>query len=73
RPPEPFDLAFADPPFKFDDWQNLLSLLPAERAVFESTATIDPVDGWVVTGTRRYGGSVVTFLRQAGIDLEAKD
>jgi 16S rRNA (guanine966-N2)-methyltransferase len=68
RPPDRFDLAFADPPFRFDDWPKLLSLLPADLAVFESTAPIAPVEGWVVTGARRYGGSVVTFLRQPNKD-----
>jgi len=63
-----FDLAFADPPYKFDDWQRLLSVLTAERAVLESTAPIDAGEGWVLTGTRRYGGSVVTFLRRASDD-----
>lgn len=66
-----FDLAFADPPYKFDDWQNLLSVLPAERGVLEWTAAVDPPEGWEVTSTRRYGGSVVTFLRHASTDSPA--
>jgi 16S rRNA (guanine966-N2)-methyltransferase len=65
---EPFDIAFADPPYKFDDWQNLLSALRAERAVLESTAPIAPGPRWVLTASRRYGGTVVTFLRHAGND-----
>lgn len=68
RRPERFDLAFADPPFRFDAWERLLSLLPADMAVLESTAPIEPGEDWVRTGTRRYGGSVVTFLRHPSKD-----
>jgi 16S rRNA (guanine966-N2)-methyltransferase len=73
RRPERFDVAFADPPFRFDDWQSLLSRLPADIAVVESTAAIDPGADWMLTGTRRYGGSVVTFLHQPSIPQPGKD
>jgi 16S rRNA (guanine966-N2)-methyltransferase len=62
---EPFDLAFADPPYRFTDWHRLLRSLPATTAVFESTKEITAVEGWESTDTRRYGGSVVTFLRRS--------
>jgi 16S rRNA (guanine966-N2)-methyltransferase len=63
-----FDIAFADPPYKFDDWPSLLLVLKAELAVLESTAAVEPGDAWVLSSTRRYGGSVVTFLRPASTD-----
>jgi 16S rRNA (guanine966-N2)-methyltransferase len=73
RTEQRFDLAFADPPYKFEDWDKLLAVLPADRAVLESTAVIEPGPEWVVTATRRYGGSVVTFLRHAGQELRGAE
>ncbi len=74
RPSERFDLAFGDPPFRFDQWERLLALLPADLAVLESKAPIEPGEDWVLTGTRRYGGSVVSFLRHRSTDLrDSKD
>lgn len=62
-PGERFDLAFADPPYRFEAWPDLLTRLDADLAVLESVKAVEPVGGWVVTSSRRYGGSVVTFLR----------
>ncbi|HUQ64064.1 MAG TPA: 16S rRNA (guanine(966)-N(2))-methyltransferase RsmD [Acidimicrobiales bacterium] len=73
RTVERFDLAFADPPYRFDDWQKLLAVLPAEVAVLESTAVIEPEGDWVLTASRRYGGSVVTFLRHASQEPSSAD
>jgi 16S rRNA (guanine966-N2)-methyltransferase len=58
-----FDVAFCDPPYAFCDWDTLLTSLQADLAVLESSAPIDVPAGWVVTRSRRYGGTLVTVAR----------
>ena len=60
----PFDLALADPPYAFDDWPALLALVPADLVVVESDREVDPGPGWAHVRTRRYGGTVVSFVRR---------
>jgi len=55
------DVAFADPPYAFDDWPTLLSRLRAGVAVLESDRPVDVGDEWRVLRTKRYGGTVVTL------------
>ncbi|MBV8690249.1 MAG: 16S rRNA (guanine(966)-N(2))-methyltransferase RsmD [Actinobacteria bacterium] len=55
------DIAFADPPYAFDDWPSLLSRLRAGVAVLESDRPVDVGDEWRVLRTKRYGGTVVTL------------
>jgi 16S rRNA (guanine966-N2)-methyltransferase len=59
------DLALVDPPYAFDDWDELLRLVPAPFVAAESDRAIDPPDGWEAVGVKRYGGTIVTFLRSA--------
>lgn len=61
----PFDLVLADPPYAFDDWPTLLGTLDAGVAVLESNRPIEPGPGWVVTRSKHYGGTVVTFVARA--------
>ncbi len=61
----PFDLVLADPPYAFDDWPALLGMLDAGLAVLESNRPIEPGPGWVVTRSKHYGGTVVTFVARA--------
>jgi 16S rRNA (guanine966-N2)-methyltransferase len=61
-----FDLALCDPPYTFEEWPQLLSLLSAERAVLESSVEIVLPEGWVVTRERRYGGTLVTVAQRSG-------
>ena len=61
---EPFDLAFADPPYSFERWDELLARLPADLAVLESDRPVDVVDGWEVVKVRRYGSTVVTLVQR---------
>jgi 16S rRNA (guanine966-N2)-methyltransferase len=61
----PFDLAFCDPPYDFERWDALLGWLQADLAVLESGGEIAVPSGWEVTKTRRYGGTLVTVVRQA--------
>jgi 16S rRNA (guanine966-N2)-methyltransferase len=61
-----FDLALCDPPYSFESWPELLSLLQADTAVLESAASVDLPDGWVVARERRYGGTLVTVAHRNG-------
>lgn len=56
-----FDVAFADPPYAFDDWPALLAGLRAGVAVLESDHPVEVGDEWRVLRVKRYGGTVVTL------------
>jgi 16S rRNA (guanine966-N2)-methyltransferase len=58
-----FDLAVCDPPYAFDDWGTLLEVLAADVAVLESKSPIELPAAWMVTRSRRYGGTLVTVAR----------
>jgi 16S rRNA (guanine966-N2)-methyltransferase len=62
---EQLDLVLADPPYAFDDWPALLGALGTDLAVLESNRPIEPGPGWVVTRSKHYGGTVVTFVARA--------
>lgn len=64
----PFDLALCDPPYAFGDWSTLLGSLRAGVAVLESSEEVGIPAGWTVTRARRYGGTLVTVVRQAPDD-----
>ena len=59
-----FDIAFCDPPYRFGDWPRLLEGVPARLVVAESDGPVGPVEGWDVTRSRQYGGTVVEVLRR---------
>jgi 16S rRNA (guanine966-N2)-methyltransferase len=59
-----FDLAFCDPPYDFDRWDEVLGALQADVAVLESSSAVTLSGGWVVAKDRRYGGTLVTVARQ---------
>ena len=65
------DIAFADPPYGFDNWPALLAAVTADFVVAESAAEVAAPDGWEQTRVKRYGRSWVTFLarRQTKGDL----
>lgn len=58
-----YDLALVDPPYRYEDWGELVAALPVDLAVLESGAEITAPDGWVVIKSRRYGGTIVTVAR----------
>lgn len=64
RPHGPFDLALVDPPYAFDGWSELLAALDADLVVAESDRPLDPGPGWTLVRSKRYGGTVVTFVRR---------
>ncbi len=61
-----YDVAFADPPYEFDRWADLLATPFAALVVLESARELDVGAGWEVLRERRYGGTVVTMARPAG-------
>jgi len=64
------DIVFADPPYDFDDWAQLLGRVRADLVVAESGSTIGPFDGWESTREKRYGRTRVTFLeRRVTVDV----
>src|SRR5262245_59097778 len=56
------DVAFADPPYGFDDWGRVLVALDADLLVAEAQNAVDAVNGWEQQRVRRYGRTWVTFL-----------
>lgn len=69
---ETFDVAFADPPYAYDRWPELLEALPAALVVAESDRSIEPTESWEVLRQKTYGGTVVTILARAGRDTAAE-
>jgi 16S rRNA (guanine966-N2)-methyltransferase len=63
---DPVDVAFVDPPYAFDEWPALLARLRAGVAVLESDHPVEAGDAWQVLKVKRYGGTVVTLVRQKG-------
>ena len=58
------DIVFADPPYDFDGWGDLLGRITSDLVVAESGAEIEPPAGWEVARTKRYGRTRVTFLER---------
>ena len=61
-----YDVAFADPPYDFDGWVDLLAKPFAGLVVIETARELDLGGGWEVLRQKRYGGTVVTMARPAG-------
>jgi 16S rRNA (guanine966-N2)-methyltransferase len=59
-----FDVAFADPPYAFDDWARLLALVPARLVALEARSHVELGLGWHPLRSRRYGDTVVTLARR---------
>ena len=59
------DLAMCDPPYAFDAWSTLLGMLDADIAVLESREAVELPERWMVTRSRRYGGTLVTVARMS--------
>ena len=71
--PGPFDLALLDPPYAFDDWDDLLAAaaeLPVDVVVIESDRAVDPGGKWLVVREKAYGSTVVTIVRRAAVDAD---
>ena len=61
---DPFDVAFIDPPYTFDDWDQLLTGVRADIVVCEASRPVPPARGWEVGRSDRYGTTVVTLLHR---------
>lgn len=67
---ERFDLAFLDPPYSYDEWDQLLSVVPADFVVIESNREIALPASLELHRTYRYGTTLVTMARcTAGIEV----
>lgn len=62
--PAPFDLAFCDPPYSFDRWDEVLAAVPARLVVAEAEAPLPSRAGRPLVRSRRYGGTVVELLAE---------
>jgi 16S rRNA (guanine966-N2)-methyltransferase len=58
------DVVFADPPYEFDGWDRLLSLIDAPTLIAESGRAIAPPPDWEVIRSKRYGRTWVTSLER---------
>ncbi len=59
---EVYDLVLLDPPYGFDQWDELLAAVPVgARVVIESDREVIVPDSWEVHRRKRYGGTVVTL------------
>ena len=56
------DLALIDPPYEFDAWPRLLSLLQVGHAVCESAREVPAPEGWETLRAKQYGRTSVTLL-----------
>ncbi len=59
------DIVFADPPYDFDRWADLVVGVRADLVVAESGRAIEPPAGWERTRAKRYGRTWVSFLARA--------
>jgi 16S rRNA (guanine966-N2)-methyltransferase len=59
------DVVFADPPYRFDQWPDLLARLGPRTGtlVAEAASELDPGPAWETMKVKRYGGTVVTVAR----------
>ena len=61
-PPDDLDLVLADPPYGPLDLSSVLNGVVARRVVVENDRHMEPLAGWTVTKTKRYGTTLVTML-----------
>jgi hypothetical protein len=52
----------ADPPYGPLDLSSVLRGVVARRVIVENDRHMEPLDGWIVTKTKRYGTTLVTML-----------
>ncbi len=56
-----FDLAFADPPYRWTEWSALLERLRARLLVLETGSEVDLGERWELLKVKQYGDTVVTL------------
>ena len=62
--PRTFDIAFADPPYAWDEWPALLAVVPARIVAIEARAHLTLPPEWHPLRSKRYGDTVVTLARR---------
>jgi 16S rRNA (guanine966-N2)-methyltransferase len=72
RRPQRFGVAFVDPPYAWDGWNDLFGCLDAALVVAESDRSLAPGDRWRVLKERRHGDTVVTLAEHAAAGDEPK-
>ncbi|MGI8983921.1 MAG: 16S rRNA (guanine(966)-N(2))-methyltransferase RsmD [Acidimicrobiales bacterium] len=65
-PPAPVDLAFADPPYAFSGWADVLDRLPAALVAVEARSHLDLGPAWRPVRSKRYGDTVIILARRVG-------
>jgi 16S rRNA (guanine966-N2)-methyltransferase len=55
------DVAFCDPPYRFDGWPRLLAALAADLVVIESDRELEVAPPWRLSRVKAYGTTVVSF------------
>lgn len=58
------DIAFIDPPYAFDAWEQLLPLVDVGLVVAEADDPVAAPDGWEELRSKRYGRTWVTTLQR---------
>jgi 16S rRNA (guanine966-N2)-methyltransferase len=61
------DLVFADPPYGFERWDELIAATPSDRLVAESAGALHAPDGWRCIASRSYGATVLSFFERTWI------
>lgn len=59
-----YDIAFADPPYSFEDWPALLAVVPARIVAIEARSHVALGERWHPLRSKRYGDTVVTLARR---------
>lgn len=59
------DLVFADPPYEFDAWSELVGAVAADLLVLESDREVEVGPRFEVLKVKHYGSTVVTVARRA--------
>jgi len=59
------DLALIDPPYTFDAWSTLLTLVQVQYAVCEAALEVPPPAGWETLRAKRYGRTFTTLLARS--------
>lgn len=58
------DIVFADPPYDFDGWEQLLASIRAGLVVTESGREVKAPPGWTTMRTKKYSRTWVSFLER---------
>lgn len=58
-PDERFDVAFLDPPYRYEEWASLLESVPARVVVIESDRVVELPPRYESIRDRRYGSTLI--------------